>query len=288
MFFTEWEVLIVDDEPDVLLTSRLAMKKFTVYGLPLKIHTATSRAEAIEFLQSRDDLRWMLSVALIDVVMETTSAGLELCEYIRGDMENRITQLFIRTGQPGIATERDVIDRYDINGYFTKVEATEDKLYSLIKSGVRQFLWSWVSLTSNTFLHDIIADSSSRTMVAEHTQQVFGGFSTGLSFEQMMIEALSFPRILIVNDEVLTAVGSDETTANEVWDRLVKDDGTPLGENGHKHVRDEENYHLINLSDNGSKTYFLFKSPFAPPEYMIAMLYNSMKSLATVWQRTAA
>ena len=44
MFFKEREVLLVDDEPDVLQVSRLAMRHFEVYGLPLRLHTATSKA----------------------------------------------------------------------------------------------------------------------------------------------------------------------------------------------------------------------------------------------------
>jgi hypothetical protein len=37
MVFKEWTILLVDDEPDVLAISKLAMKGFDVYGLPLKI-----------------------------------------------------------------------------------------------------------------------------------------------------------------------------------------------------------------------------------------------------------
>jgi CheY-like chemotaxis protein len=48
MFFKEWEVLIVDDEPDVIQVSRLAMRHFEVYGLPLRLHTANSKAEALK------------------------------------------------------------------------------------------------------------------------------------------------------------------------------------------------------------------------------------------------
>src|SRR6516162_8172483 len=132
MFFKEWEVLLVDDEPDVLSVSKLAMKRFEVYGLPLKIHTAGSKAAAVEILRQSPALLPTLTVAFIDVVMESDTAGLELCEHIREKLNNKITQLFIRTGQPGVAPERSVIDRYDINGYFTKVEATEDKPYTLI------------------------------------------------------------------------------------------------------------------------------------------------------------
>ena len=47
MFFKEWVVLLVDDEPDVLSVSKLAMRAIKVYDLPLKIYTAASKAEAI-------------------------------------------------------------------------------------------------------------------------------------------------------------------------------------------------------------------------------------------------
>jgi hypothetical protein len=50
MFFREWNVLIVDDEPDVLTVTRLALKDVTVFGLPLKsqrvLSTLWKRAQA--------------------------------------------------------------------------------------------------------------------------------------------------------------------------------------------------------------------------------------------------
>jgi CheY-like chemotaxis protein len=109
MFNTSWPILIVDDEPDVLQVSKLVMQDFTVYGLPVELHTAASKAEAIELMQT--ELVPVLasvppprvSVAFIDVVMESDSAGLELCEHIRGTMGNKVVQLFIRTGYPGVA-----------------------------------------------------------------------------------------------------------------------------------------------------------------------------------------
>jgi hypothetical protein len=39
MFQKEWEVLIVDDDPDVLAVSRLALRGVKVRGEPLKLHT---------------------------------------------------------------------------------------------------------------------------------------------------------------------------------------------------------------------------------------------------------
>jgi hypothetical protein len=91
--------------------------------------------------------------------MESDTAGLELCDYIRNTMHNSVAQLYIRTGQPGVAPERDVIDKYDITGYFTKVEATEDKLYTIVKSGVRQYVLSVMSVYSSLTLADAIGSS---------------------------------------------------------------------------------------------------------------------------------
>src|SRR4051812_17272987 len=98
MYRKFWDVLLVDDEPDVLAISKLAMKNIVVYNAPLKIHTCGSKAEAIKFLKSSATLP-DLSVAIIDVVMETDQAGLDLCAYIREELKNNITQLIVRTGQ---------------------------------------------------------------------------------------------------------------------------------------------------------------------------------------------
>jgi CheY-like chemotaxis protein len=53
MLNTNWPILIVDDEPDVLQLSKLVMQDFSVYGLPVELHTATSKAEAIELMNTR-------------------------------------------------------------------------------------------------------------------------------------------------------------------------------------------------------------------------------------------
>ena len=114
MFQTEWPVLLVDDDPDVLAVSKLAMKSFEIDGVPIKLFTATSKDEAVKLLSGPLGSTALpyVSVAFIDVVMETDHAGLELCRYIRETQMNRMTTIYVRTGQPGLARERDVIDRY--------------------------------------------------------------------------------------------------------------------------------------------------------------------------------
>lgn len=161
------------DEPDVLDLSKLAMRGFTVDNLPINILTAASKAEALEVIER--EATWMshIAVAFIDVIMENDYAGLELCQQIREEMKNRVTQLYIRTGQPGIAPERTVVEQYDISGYFTKMGMTEDKLYSLVKSGVRQFLTLQTGLGMCSFMDHIVKASTSRAAMEQFVQNTW-------------------------------------------------------------------------------------------------------------------
>ena len=109
----------------------------------------------------------MASVALIDVVMETDHAGLELCDHIREVMKNRTMQICVRTGQPGIAPERAVLDRYDIQGYLSKAEATEDKLYTVVKAGIRQASFIGQSHALQDLLRYLIPSATSKSAIAD-------------------------------------------------------------------------------------------------------------------------
>ena len=105
-----WKLLVVDDEPDMRELTRINLKGFRFADRDLEIVEAASAYEAREMLLQNPDI----SVALIDVVMETDDAGLRLVEYIRKELKNAMVRIIIRTGQPGLAPERYVIDHYDI------------------------------------------------------------------------------------------------------------------------------------------------------------------------------
>jgi CheY-like chemotaxis protein len=133
-----WNVLIVDDEPDIHEISELSLKRETVFGAKLKLHHAKSAKEARDFFEY-DDAAAALAVAFIDVVMETDDAGLQLCKYIREERGEHVTQLILRTGQPGKAPPRQIIDDHNVSGYMTKIEATPDRLYMVLKTAIQQY-----------------------------------------------------------------------------------------------------------------------------------------------------
>jgi EAL domain-containing protein (putative c-di-GMP-specific phosphodiesterase class I)/CheY-like chemotaxis protein len=125
----------VDDEPGVHEITRLVLAGTSFSGIPVELHSAYSASEAKVFLDSHRDTALML----LDVVMETDDAGLRLITYVREQIGNADLQIVLRTGQPGMAPERDVIPGYDINGYFLKTELVAQKLHSIIISSLRAY-----------------------------------------------------------------------------------------------------------------------------------------------------
>ena len=166
-----WTVLVVDDSTDVLTTSRLALKGLTFYDLPIKVVEAKSKAEAIAFLNDDPEAK-VLAAAFIDVVMESDTSGLELCSYIRETHKNPHVQIIVRTGQPGKAPERDVVDRYDISGYLAKVDATDQRLYSVLKTALRQFATSTQAFTNGLTLRMLASAATSRDTFMEMQKQI--------------------------------------------------------------------------------------------------------------------
>lgn len=130
-----WKVLVVDDEPDVHAITKLSLKNFTFDGKGIQFLDAASGKEAEEILKLHQDM----AAALVDVVMETEDAGLRLVSFIREELRNTAIRLIIRTGQPGAAPERYVIDHYDIDDYKDKTELVAQKLYTTIRSAIKSY-----------------------------------------------------------------------------------------------------------------------------------------------------
>ena len=130
-----WAVMIVDDEPAVHEVTKLVMAGFQFDGRPISFISCYSAEEARLVLQSRDDIALML----LDVVMESDTAGLDLARYVREELKNLNVRIVLRTGQPGQAPEEHVIKSYDINDYKEKTELTHNKLITVFYSSLRAY-----------------------------------------------------------------------------------------------------------------------------------------------------
>ena len=130
-----WKVLIVDDEPEVHAVTKLALSDFEFQNKRLEFISAYSGAEAKELMKEHPDA----AIVLLDVVMETDDAGLQVAKFIREEAKNNHIRIILRTGQPGQAPERQVIINYDINDYKSKTELTAQKLFTVIMSSLRSY-----------------------------------------------------------------------------------------------------------------------------------------------------
>ena len=130
-----YNVLIVDDEEDVHAVTKLTMKFFTFEGKSIRFYSAYSGLQAKAFLQDSEHV----ALILLDVVMETENAGLDLAKFIRHELNNSFTRIILRTGQPGVAPEHSVIRNFDIDGYRNKAELRRQDLESTFYTSLRAY-----------------------------------------------------------------------------------------------------------------------------------------------------
>ena len=166
-----WKIAIVDDDEDVHKTTCFALQYTQILNRPLEFIHTYSKEETRRVFATESDI----AVILLDVVMETEHAGLELVSYIRDELCWHDTRIILRTGQPGYAPEEEAIRDYDINDYKTKNELTRKKLLTSLTAAIRSYDQIRTIDASRRGLHQIILSSASFTV--DHGIQ---GFAAGV------------------------------------------------------------------------------------------------------------
>lgn len=283
-FMKQFNVLAVDDEPDMLAVIKMALRNITVSGLPIHVETASSKAEAIEVLDryaQGGNVQELLSVVFLDVVMETNTAGLEVADYIRNTQKNFVSQIYIVTGQPGVAPEKEVIDKYDISGYVSKPEADEAKLYSLVRSGIRA-----ANTVSNTVdilrsLEVMFMGGGSREALRTIQKQVMEGVLMGPNGERIGTDRALIAQL--IDGEVLAATAAD----NVVWDAIEHIRRLPG-----RTLEGTDTTYIINGAEMllempggpnsvPAATFMRGSLPISP--LLVRSIHQTTRSLATLW-----
>lgn len=132
---TKHRILIVDDEDDVHQITEMSLRTLRYLGRRIEFLHATSGREAVEIMRNEEDV----GVILLDVVMENDHAGLDACKAIRDELGNRYVRILLRTGQPGAAPEKQVIQEYDIDGYLPKAELTSVRLFTTVRTSLKAY-----------------------------------------------------------------------------------------------------------------------------------------------------
>jgi hypothetical protein len=199
-----------------------------------------------------------------------------------------MTTIYVRTGQPGLAPERDVIDRYDINGYFSKAETTEDKLYSLVKAGIRQFDFASMTVLEFQVIGRAMAAGGSVEGLQRAIGEVLGqiprdptGAPTRLGGYDIRVGLFEGDRLLGGNYNPAEAVAER--------DRLIRLGLKPLNKSGDGYVHDGH-HHLVKAAatDTHGDVWRLGCFPGVPSPGDTLILLNFTKALAAIFHNAAA
>lgn len=127
-----WDILVVDDDEAVHAVTRMVLQHLVFDGRSIRLDHAGSAAGAEEKLR-----RNTYALVLLDVVMETDNAGLELVRCIRDLPALAETRIVLCTGHPGQAPEERIMMDYDIDDYRDKSGLTSQRLKTAVFSALR-------------------------------------------------------------------------------------------------------------------------------------------------------
>ncbi|HCI52468.1 MAG TPA: diguanylate kinase [Gallionella sp.] len=172
----DWRILIVDDDEEVHAVTRMILGKVIYKDRGITMLSAYSAKEASQILARESGI----AAILLDVVMESDDAGLQMVKVIREDLGNLAVRIILRTGQPGQAPEERVIIDYDINDYKAKSELTAQKLFTTVIAALRSYE-TILSLEKNKNGLTKILDSTSTLFQVSSIQNFASGVLTQLA-----------------------------------------------------------------------------------------------------------
>jgi PAS domain S-box-containing protein len=153
-----WKIIIADDQEEVHQVTKMALRRFVYEGQKIDFLSAYSGEGAKALIDEHPDVAGIL----LDVVMETDTAGFDVVRYIRDHRQNQIMQIILRTGQTGKVPEHKVMVDYTINDFKTKTELTATKLVTSMTAMLRNYQ---LVHTIQKLNHDLTDELSERRLV---------------------------------------------------------------------------------------------------------------------------
>lgn len=130
-----YKIIISDDDEEVHTISSLVLDDIKFENHSLKIYSAFNEKETIKLLEENPDT----AILFQDVVMDSKDSGLKIVDYLRKNLNNFITRIILRTGQPGEAPEDRIVIDYDINDYRLKTEMTHQRMITSVYEALRSY-----------------------------------------------------------------------------------------------------------------------------------------------------
>lgn len=124
-----WNILIVDDEPDVHASTRLALAGERIHGRELTLFSCYKGYQAIEFLTGNPV---PIHLMFLDAVMETPDAGINCARTIKALYKMSIPIIVMRSGFAPGRVEEELEQHGYLAEFLTKTDATKEKLLQVL------------------------------------------------------------------------------------------------------------------------------------------------------------
>ena len=203
----QFNILIVDDEPDIHAAIKMSIKHETVLGKPINILSAYSKQDASDLIKNFDG---DICLILLDVIMETDEAGFELLAEIRESDLHTQPQVVMVTGQAGLSSERDAARRHEINAYLPKSDLNPYRLVSILNTSIRNY----VTIQKLEVTTDKLMEVQSRQ---EETSAYIKSILDSISDALVVVNSRGV--IVTINSAVTTMFGY---TRNELMGKKVE------------------------------------------------------------------
>lgn len=217
------KVMIADDDPQVHSITKVMLKDFIFEGRSLVFIDTFSGKETEAALETNPDT----AVLFLDVVMEENHSGLKVVEYLRKTLDNEITRIILRTGQPGEAPEDRIIRDYDINDYRLKTDMTVQRLHASLITALRNHrdltkieksrkgLEKIIKASGNLFSHNSLDDlftcilTQLGTFYQEEAQLIYIRDQIPKVEGFVTIDKKNSPTIIAATDKYKELIGKD-------------------------------------------------------------------------------
>ncbi len=124
-----WNILVVDDDADVHVATKLTLDKVTILGKPLNLIDVNSGREAIITLKANNQI----DLILLDMIMESNQAGLDVANWLRHEAGCHDKPIIIlRTGQPGLLKDSEILQNKNIDAVVEKSAITRSSFIELL------------------------------------------------------------------------------------------------------------------------------------------------------------
>ncbi|MFK5985664.1 MAG: ATP-binding protein [Pseudomonadota bacterium] len=160
-----WKILVIDDDQGIHDITTMVLRDIRFNHRAVETISGYSGKDAKRLIRDNPDT----AILLLDVIMETDRAGLDVVTYIREQLENKSVRILLRTGQAETHNEESVFEHYDINSFLEKTELTSKQLRMQIKSALRTF--------------QLLQELEKSRKAAEHANRVKSDFLANMSHE---------------------------------------------------------------------------------------------------------